>query len=433
MPSAEPSCFNRRSSIVRRRFLILILLLLPLTACGRYKARQALRKTQYFAEILKRENLREIGADGFFRENLMENPDAEVRRWCAIALGRIGDSRALPLLYGALHAGDAEVRAAAVFAIGEIEDRKSVDARCSDPDPRAVAELFRLLDDSSVSIRWRALEALGKIGSRSDAADLVRRLERVPYNGSVHDKAYRETAITALARMGNPASAPHLGRLAETRDPEIRRLALEAHTRLLAGAENNQTGGTPQMRHAAAAALCGIGESTGLQPGNGPLGDALALALATYRKNSTIARMETTRGAIEIELFREDAPVTAERFVAMAKRGVYDDTAFAVAVPSRIVEGGNPTDWPGLDRTIRGEVNMRPFARGRVGMAVSGSGSDTGKFFITLSPQPYMDGTHTCFGYVISGMQVADRLTSGDRVLRITIRERIHFHDYQRY
>ena len=159
----------------------------------------------------------------------------------------------------------------------------------------------------------------------------------------------------------------------------------------------------------------------------------VSLALAAYRRNSTIARIETTRGTIEIELFREDAPVTAERFVSMAKRGVYDDTEFAKTLRSEVIEGGNPTEWPGLSRTMQSEINMRPFERGRVGMAVSGRGSDAGKFFIALAPQPYLDGINTCFGHVVSGMQVVDRLASGDRIRRITIKEKVHFHDYQRY
>ena len=184
MPFADQRFFNRQSSIVNRQLLILILLLLPLTACGRYKARKALQKVQYFAEILKREDLRALGEDGFFKDNLMGNRDPEVRRWCAIALGRIADPRALPLLYGALHTGDAGVRAASAFAIGEIEDREILDLRCSVPDPRALLELFRLLDDSSISVRMRAIEALGKTGSRAEAADIVRRLERFSYSGS---------------------------------------------------------------------------------------------------------------------------------------------------------------------------------------------------------------------------------------------------------
>jgi peptidyl-prolyl cis-trans isomerase B (cyclophilin B) len=433
MPYANPGFFNRQSSIVNRKLLILLLLLLPLTACGRYKARKALQKIQCFAEILKREDLRAIGADGFFKDNLTGNRDPEVRRWCAIALGRIADPRALPLLYGAVHTGDAEVRAASAFAIGEIEDREFLDLRCSVPDPRALLELFRLLDDSSISVRMRAVEALGKTGSRAEAADILRRLEHVSYSGSAFENAYLSAAITALSRLGDPAAIPFLERLAGGRDPEIRRRALEARMRVQAGASSSQLVNNALNPDATSLSPCGMKASGEQEPGTGSITDAVSYALAAYRKNSTIAQIETTRGTIEIELFREDAPVTAERFVAMAQRGVYNDTEFTKTASFEVIEGGNPIEWPGLRRTIRSEVNMRPFERGSVGMALDGGCSDAGKFFIALAPQPYLDGANTCFGHVLSGIQVADRLAPGDRIRSVTIKETVHFHDRQRY
>ena len=102
--------FNRQSSIVNRKLIALILLLLPLTACGRYKARKELSRTQSFAEILKREDRRWIGNDNFFQNNLLADRSPEVSRWCAIALGRIESRQAMPLLYSALHSGDSAVR-----------------------------------------------------------------------------------------------------------------------------------------------------------------------------------------------------------------------------------------------------------------------------------------------------------------------------------
>jgi peptidyl-prolyl cis-trans isomerase B (cyclophilin B) len=435
MPFADQRFFNRQSSLVNRQFqlLILILMLLPLTACGRYKARKALQKIQSFAEILKREDLRSIGEDGFFKDNLTGNRDPEVRRWCAIALGRIADPRALPLLYGALHTGYAEVRAASAFAIGEIENRDLLDLQCSVPDPRAQFELFRLLDDSSITVRMRAIEALGKTGSRAEAVNIVRRLEHFSYSGSAFENAYLSAAITALSRLGDPAAIPFLERLAGVRDREIQRRALEARMRLQAGASSPQPANNVQDPDAASLSPCGMKESGQPEPGADSITDTVSYALAAYRKNSTIAQIETTRGTIEIELFREDAPVTAERFVAMAKRGVYNDTEFTKTSPFEVIESSNPIEWPGLHRTIRSEVNMRPFERGSIGMALAGGGSDAGKFFIALAPQPYLDGINTCFGHVLSGIQVADRLAPGDRIRRVTVKETVHFHDYQRY
>jgi len=84
-------------------------------------------------------------------------------------------------------------------------------------------------------------------------------------------------------------------------------------------------------------------------------------------------------------------------------------------------------------RPLRSEVNMRPFERGSVGMALSGGDSRADSFFIALAPQPYLDGINTCFGRVISGLQVAERMALGDRIKQIRIKETISFHDYYRY
>jgi cyclophilin family peptidyl-prolyl cis-trans isomerase len=56
-----------------------------------------------------------------------------------------------------------------------------------------------------------------------------------------------------------------------------------------------------------------------------------------------------------------------------------------------------------------------------------------GRLFITLAPEPYLDGSHTCLGRVISGMQVADRIVPGDRIRRVSIKETISSLDYYRY
>jgi peptidyl-prolyl cis-trans isomerase B (cyclophilin B) len=167
-------------------------------------------------------------------------------------------------------------------------------------------------------------------------------------------------------------------------------------------------------------------------PGTGTVTDATGHAIAATRKNSTIAQVETTRGALEIELFREDAPITVQSFVLMAKRGGYDGMELARVLPFRI-EGKIPRSRLIPRRMINGEINMRPFERGSIGMAIIGGNSDIGGFFIALAPQPRSDGVHTCFGRVVSGMQVADRIVPGDHILRILIKETISFHDYQKY
>lgn len=430
LPAISSSNISQ-SSTIRLQCLVLILLLLPLTACGRYRANKELGKAPYLVEILKRENRKEMGKDEFFKDTLLGNPDAEIRLRCAVALGRIRDPRALPLLYSALHRGNADVRAAAAFAIGEIEDNRITETVCSARDPRAVMELFRLLDDSSISVRLRAVEALGKVGSSAEVPAILRRVDRFPYGRSALERAYLSTTITAFARLQNPAAIPFLEQWSNTGDPQMQKHASEARTRIQSRNDAQQSV-NPSVLPDGSVEPCGMNDPR-QKPETGFVTELASHALVSSRKNITNAQIETTRGTIEIRLFREDAPVTAARFVEMAKRGVYDGTVFTKTSASGLIEGGNPIEWPGLLRLIPSEINMRPFERGRLGMAVSREASDAGRFFITLSPQPYLDGTNTCFGYVVSGLQIADRLTSDDRILRITIKERISPQNYQRY
>ena len=207
---------------------LLILSVLPAFSCGRSRVRHDLQRSEYFTEILKRENRGWLGEDRFFEQNLLENPDPEVRRWCALALGRIGSRRALPMLYRAALSGDASVRAASAFAIGEIEDREVLAAQYMSADQQTLERLSILLDDPSRSVQMRAVEALGKCGSNPEARKIVRRLELFSGSGSLVDRAYADFAITALVRLKDSSALPVLERLADTAAPEIRWRALDA-------------------------------------------------------------------------------------------------------------------------------------------------------------------------------------------------------------
>jgi cyclophilin family peptidyl-prolyl cis-trans isomerase len=168
-------------------------------------------------------------------------------------------------------------------------------------------------------------------------------------------------------------------------------------------------------------------------PSGSTLTDTVSLALASSRKNSTIALVETSRGTLEIELFREDAPLTVSDFTFLAKKGAFNGFVFEPVIASQRVGGKDVEAQPAFGRAVNGEINMRPFERGSVGVTPAGGRYRTGRFFIALAPQPYLDGVSTCFGRVISGIQVADRIVPGDRILHVNIKETISFLDHIRY
>jgi cyclophilin family peptidyl-prolyl cis-trans isomerase/HEAT repeat protein len=144
------------------------------------------------------------------------------------------------------------------------------------------------------------------------------------------------------------------------------------------------------------------------------------------RQNKKItATIHTEKGQIKIELFPQDAPITVDSFVTLARKGHFNNLTFHRVVPNFVIQGGDPRGdgegGPGYQ--IRCEINPRPYTRGAVGMALSGKDTGGSQFFITHSPQPHLDGGYTVFGQVTSGMEVVDRIARGDLIKRIEIVE----------
>nr|HPK72525.1 peptidylprolyl isomerase [Vicinamibacterales bacterium] len=71
--------------------------------------------------------------------------------------------------------------------------------------------------------------------------------------------------------------------------------------------------------------------------------------------------------------------------------------------------------------TLRDEINMLPYLRGTVGMALDGPDTGGSQFFITHSPQPHLDAKYTVFGRVVAGMEAVDRLRQWDVIRRVRV------------
>jgi cyclophilin family peptidyl-prolyl cis-trans isomerase/HEAT repeat protein len=137
------------------------------------------------------------------------------------------------------------------------------------------------------------------------------------------------------------------------------------------------------------------------------------------------ATIHTAKGRIRIELFTQDAPITVDSFVMLARRGFFNGLTFHRVVPNFVIQGGDPRGdgEGGPSYQIRCEINTQPYARGAVGMALSGKDTGGSQFFITHSPQPHLDGGYTVFGQVVVGMKVVDRIARGDMIRRVEIFE----------
>ncbi len=135
----------------------------------------------------------------------------------------------------------------------------------------------------------------------------------------------------------------------------------------------------------------------------------------------TNATMQTSHGAIEIELFEGDAPKTVENFVKLSRDGFYDGVIFHRVIPDFMIQGGDPTGTgsggPGYQ--FEDEFNDRRVERGALAMANSGPNTNGSQFFIvTADACPWLDGKHTVFGRVTSGMDVVDSISQLDKDAR---------------
>lgn len=135
------------------------------------------------------------------------------------------------------------------------------------------------------------------------------------------------------------------------------------------------------------------------------------------------ARVFTAAGEIRIDLDPEAAPYTVWNFATLADRGYYDGVVFHRVVPDFVVQAGDPRGdgWGGPGWEIPDEINERPYEAGAVGMALSGPDTGGSQWFVTLSPQPHLDGGYTVFGHVTDGLRNAWAVQPGTRIERIVI------------
>ena len=136
--------------------------------------------------------------------------------------------------------------------------------------------------------------------------------------------------------------------------------------------------------------------------------------------------LHTNHGAIELELFGEDAPETVANFEKLARDGFYDGLTFHRVIPDFMIQGGCPrgdgTGGPGY--TFKDEFNRHKVARGALAMANAGPNTNGSQFFIvTTKEASWLDGKHTVFGRVTDGMDVVDRISELPRDARDRPRE----------
>lgn len=136
-----------------------------------------------------------------------------------------------------------------------------------------------------------------------------------------------------------------------------------------------------------------------------------------------VMTLDTERGRVRVALHCTDAPLTCAVFDSLAGARFWDGGRFHRVVPAFVAQDGDPrgdgSGGPGF--AIRDELNRRRYVRGAVGMALSGPDTGGSQYFLTLSPQPHLDGRYTVIGTVVAGHAAMDALVQGDalRALRV--------------
>jgi cyclophilin family peptidyl-prolyl cis-trans isomerase len=182
------------------------------------------------------------------------------------------------------------------------------------------------------------------------------------------------------------------------------------------------------LRREAAAALARLGRPAppplpapgGRAGAPGELGDDLD----TYRqivertRRPRTVEVRTTRGSFRVRLDCPAAPRTCLNFLELAGQRFYDGLAFHRVVPDFVIQAGDPRGdgFGGPGYTVRDEIGRLRYRRGTVGMALAGPDTGGSQFFVTLSPQPHLDGGYTAFGEVVAGAPVLDAIEAGDLI-----------------
>lgn len=144
-----------------------------------------------------------------------------------------------------------------------------------------------------------------------------------------------------------------------------------------------------------------------------------------------VAQFATSRGAFEVELFIQEAPLTVNNFVFLARDGFYDGLNFhrVIKNPPFMVQGGCPEGsgrgGPGYRwNDEAAALKLRHDGPGILSMANAGPNTNGSQFFITHVETPWLNGKHAVFGRVKGdGQLVVNAIEQGDTLVSVTIVE----------
>ena len=149
------------------------------------------------------------------------------------------------------------------------------------------------------------------------------------------------------------------------------------------------------------------------------------------------ADIETSKGNIVLQLYFEQVPTTVSNFVALAEgnhpvvdeqhsgKPYYNGLKFHRVIENFMIQGGDPTGTgsggPGYQFDDEFSSDLTHNGPGILSMANSGPGTNGSQFFITHVETPWLDGKHSIFGKVSSGLEIVDSVEQEDIIKNINI------------
>lgn len=143
------------------------------------------------------------------------------------------------------------------------------------------------------------------------------------------------------------------------------------------------------------------------------------MAERPYKTDNPVVVIESTLGAIAVELYPKEAPDTVANFLKLVDKGYYDGVLFHRVIPKFMVQTGDPTGTgrggPGWTILDEFHPKLRHNKAGVLSMANAGPDTGGSQFFITLAATPHLDDRHAIFGAVIEGQDVVVKIGDSPR------------------
>lgn len=152
-----------------------------------------------------------------------------------------------------------------------------------------------------------------------------------------------------------------------------------------------------------------------------------------------IVVVETAKGTFEFETYPGEAPKTVEQFLELVKKGFYNGQRFHRVVPGFVIQAGDPQSRDMTKQAMWGRGSAassgrtigvaefskkRTHRKGAVAMAHAGDPTKAdSQFYVTLAPQPRLNGVHVVFGQVVSGVDIPAKIQQGDVIKRMFVKE----------